>query len=113
MQPDGGILEEVGKLLLASPEFFFGGLALDELAEVAGDRPHQLQEVDIGLPDSPGEELDHAEGPVGDDDGAGESAVKAVTDGRGEAGEIRILCDVEYPGRLAARPHPPRQPFSL
>ena len=99
MQADGGILEEVGKLLLALPQFVLGGLPLDELADVPGHGPHHLQQVGVRLPDALGEELDHAERPVADDDRAGEGAVQAVVDGRGEAGEVAVLrrCRVSRP----------------
>ena len=49
---------------------------------------------------------------MADDDRVGEGAVQSVLDGRGEAGKVHSLCDVEYPDRFAARPHMARKTFS-
>src|SRR5689334_219948 len=109
MEPDRGVLEEVGEFLLAAPQFLFGSLALDELAEVPGDGPHHLQKVGVRVVNALREEFDYAERLFAHDNRTSEGAVQAVVYGGGESWEVAISGNVEYPGRFAAGPHPARK----
>src|ERR1051325_2463696 len=88
MEPNRGILEEVGKFLLAAPQFVFGGLSLDELAEASSQCPHHFQQVSVRFMDIFRKEFDDTEDLVADNDGGGKSAVQAVGVGRGQAREV-------------------------
>jgi hypothetical protein len=82
MQPNGGILEEVGQLLLIAPQIILGGLPFDELGDASGYGSHHFQEVRISLLSSPGDELNDAECLTTDCNRTGECALESIW-GRG------------------------------
>ena len=102
---DHGVQRGVEHRALAGLAVVHGG-ELPDLAAEAGER---RQQGVVGLVRGRGEELHHpARRPERDREGG----VQPDLGGLVAAREVRVGGDVLDPGRGAARPHPPRQPFA-
>ena len=77
-----------GEGRLARPERFFGPLALDELADLAADGRHHVEQVLVGLPYLVAEELHDPQDVSAEQDGKAEGRVQPFARGDGARGKF-------------------------
>src|SRR6266581_5434361 len=90
-------------------QVFLGLLAGHELADLAADHAHHLQQRRIWIADLAAEEFEHGEGHVARQDRKGERAVEPGLGGELRPLEAFVAAYVRYPVRRAPHPHLPHQ----
>src|SRR6266851_5709943 len=90
-------------------QILFGLLARHELADLAADDTHHLQQRRIGIADFAAEEFQHGEGDVARQDRKGERTMQSGPGGEWGPLETFVPAHVRYPVRRAAHPHLPHQ----
>jgi hypothetical protein len=90
--------------LLGAEQQVLGAAALDELADLAADRAHQLELVGVGHAHRRCEELHHAEHAVAAEHRQADAGAQPRAQRDLAAREVRVALDVGDPRRLAARP---------
>ena len=106
-------VELVAVALLAQAQRLLRLLALDELPDLAADRPHHLQERLVGLRNVAPVELHDAQGFIASDYRKSERAVQIRFCRDLCALEIRSLCDIGKPHRSAVLPDGAYEPAGL
>ena len=91
-------------------ELVLGVPAIDEHADLAADGREHREQIGVGRPDLPAEELHHAEHFAAQQDRESEGRVEALACRHRRAREIPVQRHVGNPYRLAAFPHPAGQP---
>src|SRR6476620_7211509 len=95
---------DVSQLHLRSAKCFFGTLAFDELAYLAADGRHHVEQVLARLSDLFAEELDDAQDVGAEQNWKPEGGMQSLTGGDGRARKIGIVNDIRNVSGLLTGP---------